>query len=401
MYMKGYFRKRGSAWSFTIDLGPDPVTGKRRQKARSGFPTKRAAEQACAELIFQLSKGKYVEEKNITVSRFVEDWITEYKSLNDVKPSSVRQRQYQIRYLIDRMGALQLKTISRKLYQTFLIELHDHGFARTTLQNAHSCYKLIFARAVEQELIAVDPTLYAKLPKKKTSEEEETELPRYMEKEELMSFLRTADTFPDITGLAFWTMAYTGLRIGELCVLQWRDIDFEAGTLSVRRTLFNPDDLVGSYQTLTPKTKTSRRTISIDKNILDRLEAHRKTQKETRMRFRSKYHYPDPANEDTGFIFAREEADFPGYPIVRRLLEYRIKKVLKVVGLPTHYTPHTLRHTHTSLLAECGVPIEETSERLGHKNDVITRRIYLHVTQSVKRDSAEKFSALMASVSKM
>ncbi|TJY37549.1 hypothetical protein E5161_20555 [Cohnella pontilimi] len=70
-------------------------------------------------------------------------------------------------------------------------------------------------------------------------------------------------------------------------------------------------------------------------------------------------------------------------------------------NLPNHFSPHSLRHTHTSLLAEAGVPIEEAAERLGHKNDRITRAIYLHVTKSVKRESADKFSSLMADVSKL
>jgi integrase len=236
--MKGSIKKRGNYWEFVADIGPDPKTGKRRQKSKGGFATKKAAETACAEMLVQLAKGTYIEEKNITVGEFAQSWINEYELLNDVKVSSVRQRKLQLRYLVDRLGALRLRGITRKVYQDFVFQLHNHGFARTTLQNAHSCYKLLFARALEQELIATDPTMYAKMPKRK-NDAEETVLPRYMEKDVLMRFLTAADTFPDITGLAFWVLGYTGLRIGELCVLQWKDINFEDGTLSVRRTLYN------------------------------------------------------------------------------------------------------------------------------------------------------------------
>ncbi|MED1786614.1 Arm DNA-binding domain-containing protein [Brevibacillus laterosporus] len=64
--MKGHFRKRGSKWSFSVDIGPDPTTGKRKQKTVSGFKTKKEAEKACAELITQIENGLYVNESKIT-----------------------------------------------------------------------------------------------------------------------------------------------------------------------------------------------------------------------------------------------------------------------------------------------------------------------------------------------
>lgn len=65
--MKGSFKKRGDTWRFTVDLGKDPITGKRRQKTHSGFKTKKEAQAACAELISEVEKGVYFESKNITV----------------------------------------------------------------------------------------------------------------------------------------------------------------------------------------------------------------------------------------------------------------------------------------------------------------------------------------------
>ncbi len=58
-------------------------------------------------------------------------------------------------------------------------------------------------------------------------------------------------------------------------------------------------------------------------------------------------------------------------------------------------TPYSLRHTHTSLLAEAGVGLEEIIERLGHSDDDVTRKVYLHVTKSKKKEVSQKFSELM------
>jgi integrase len=86
---------------------------------------------------------------------------------------------------------------------------------------------------------------------------------------------------------------------------------------------------------------------------------------------------------------------YPGYPLYIKLIENRMDRLLKLAGLNTDLTPHSLRHTHVSLLAEAGVGIEEIMERLGHSDDDTTRKVYLHVTKTKKKEAAQKFSELM------
>lgn len=73
-------------------------------------------------------------------------------------------------------------------------------------------------------------------------------------------------------------------------------------------------------------------------------------------------------------------------------------RLLKLANLDTRLTPHSLRHTHTSLLAEANVTLEEIMARLGHKNDQTTRNIYLHITETRKKEAVRKFGQLMQSV---
>ena len=72
-----------------------------------------------------------------------------------------------------------------------------------------------------------------------------------------------------------------------------------------------------------------------------------------------------------------------------------MRRILKYAGLNTSLTPHSLRHTHTSLLAEAGVGLEEIMERLGHIDDDTTRNVYLHVTKEKKKEAPQKFAELM------
>ncbi|MDT2291641.1 tyrosine-type recombinase/integrase [Paenibacillus larvae] len=89
-----------------------------------------------------------------------------------------------------------------------------------------------------------------------------------------------------------------------------------------------------------------------------------------------------------------ENAGFPTYP---KLVALRMTRLLKLAGLNTKLTPHSLRHTHTSLLAEARVSLEQIMQRLGHRSDETTKNIYLHVTKPQKKEASQKFAELMSS----
>ena len=87
-----------------------------------------------------------------------------------------------------------------------------------------------------------------------------------------------------------------------------------------------------------------------------------------------------------------------GYPIVIKTVQNRMAWLLRIAELNPELTPHSLRHTHTSLLAEAGVSLEQIMDRLGHSDDHITKNVYLHVTQELKKEASQKFSELMRSL---
>ncbi len=62
------------------------------------------------------------------------------------------------------------------------------------------------------------------------------------------------------------------------------------------------------------------------------------------------------------------------------------------------FTPHSLSHTHTSLLAEIRVSLPQIMERLGHKDEDTTKNVYLHVTKEMKKEASQKFGELMRSL---
>ncbi|WP_438824733.1 tyrosine-type recombinase/integrase [Bacillus sp. JJ1474] len=383
----------GSKWSYIIDIGTDPKSGKRKQKKKGGFKTKTEAQEAAALLISELTQGTYVEEKNITFEEFAFEWLDIYKtSGKPKKPGTIRIRKHEIQRLMDYFAKLKLKDITRNTYQDALNGLKERGFADNTLDGAHRTGRMIFKKAIEMELIKKDPTEFAYVPKDvKTIEEleKEDEIPNYLEKEELSKFLNTAkEKGLDRDYPIFMLLAYSGIRVGELCALKWKDIDFEEESISITKTYYNPVNNIRKYQLVPPKTQKGKRIIDIDPKVLAILEKHRAEQNKVRMRLRKQYH-------DEDFVFSKMDETNPGYPELIKTIENRMKRLLKLAGLNKELTPHSLRHTHTSLLAEAGVGLEEIMERLGHKDDDTTKHVYLHITKSMKKEASRKFAKLM------
>lgn len=388
--MQGYFRKRANKWSYTIDVGLDPVTGKRKQKTKGGFTTKKEAQLAAAIITKELEEGTYVKEKTITFKDFAVEWLSLYEATGKVKVSTVRVRKHEIEALMPHFAKLQMKKITRKTYQDALCSLKEK-YAHNTLKGINRTGKMIFEKAVELGVIKTDPTKYTQLPVKQETVEEienQEDIPKFLEKDELALFLRTAEAEGlEMDYVIFLVLAYTGLRSGELLALKWTDINFETGAISITKTYYNPNNNVPEYQLLTPKTKASRRVIDVAPVVLTELEKHRAKQNLIKMEFRNTYY-------DKGFIFAKTKKHL-GYPELIKTVERRMARLLKLAKLNAELTPHSFRHTHTSLLAEAGVDLTQIMERLGHTDDATTKNIYLHITKTMKKEASQKFLQLM------
>ena len=120
--------------------------------------------------------------------------------------------------------------------------------------------------------------------------------------------------------------------------------------------------------------------------MFDELEKHLAIQNEVR-RLSENYH-------DQDFVFAKTENN-KGYPELIKMVHNRMRRLLRLSGLNETLSPHSLRHTHVSLLAEAGVDIFQIIQRLGHSSDEQIRTVYLHVTKTMKQEASQKFSELM------
>lgn len=381
---KGKRCKCGATWSYIVDIGIDGSTGKRRQRKKGGFATKAEAETHLAQLLVDVNNQTYKDDSAVTFEAFSEHFLKLYESTGYVKKTSVYIRKNHLNEWNSRIGKIKIKDLTAKIIQDEINNLFER-LSENTLKGLVTTLKMVIKKAFEHGLVKTIQTQFVFIPKK--VETIETTIPKYLEKHELKRFLlHLKKTVPHQEYLAFLTLAYTGIRVGELCGLKWSDIDFDNQTISINRTYGN----IGShkdYYLNTPKTKSSKRVIHIDSELSQELQTHRQNYNIYRMSVINNFH-----NENFVFI---NQTSYPGYPMKPQTIRERMRQTMNAMGLPVSLSPHSLRHTHTSLLAEAGIGLEAIMERLGHKDDHTTRTVYLHITQEVKKDASEKFAALM------
>ncbi|WP_309245502.1 tyrosine-type recombinase/integrase [Virgibacillus proomii] len=387
--------KRGKKWAYRCYAGKDPITGKDNTPiSKSGFRTKKDAQMAAALVERQFHNNEFIEPSKITFNALCDDWEKHYISSMKAKESSLRARKIALKNIKNEFGDIAIQKISKKAYQDAIDKLANK-FSTNYVSSIHSSANMVFSYAKENKLIKDIPTNDIKLPKKKKTvsdlEKGDSIKEKFLEKEELEEFLTVAKN-EGLEGdlLTFTLLGYTGLRVGEMVALKWSDIDFDNQTLTVYRTYYNPTNNKIKYTLQTPKTETSHRTITIDKIVIDLLQLHKQEQDIIK-------NDNKPFYKDNDFIFATNE----GYPKTIKAISIRLQRLIKKTKIKKDITPHSFRHTHTSLLIEANVHIKEIQERLGHSDINTTMDIYAHMTKNIKKEASTKFGNLMKNLSEI
>jgi site-specific recombinase XerD len=373
----------------------DPITGKRKQKESPGFATIGQARQEGIRIEAEKLYGTYIEEQDIMFKDWVDRWLVLYASSGKVKNSTVDIRRDSLKRAKKSFAGLELKEVTRLQYQSLLDNTKAEGKSKRTVELLHEACRMLFSKAVSLELIKVSPAAGAEIPTYPDTVEQlenATELPQFLEKEQLAKLLKTAKANEeDPQGYhALFVLAYTGLRIGELCALKETDIDHINKQISITKTLYNAG-AIKDYELNTPKTKSSIRKIDVSETVLFIINKQIAWRKEYKMAVRKKF---TDKLDKLNFLFVNNQKN-PGYPAPIAQFEKVMSRMLTAAELPDTLSPHSLRHTYTSLMAEAGVELEAIQRLLGHQNDRVTRSIYLHVTKAKKKEAVEKLDELM------
>jgi integrase len=380
--IKQYSKKDGSkAYMYSLYVGTDPLTGKSKRTTRRGFTTKKEAALSLSRLQLEIEKnGSLVARDDTTLFKDVYLlWLEQYK--NGVKENTLRQTKYLFRnYILPQLGDYRIDRIKVPHCQKAVNAWSEKIKIFKLIKNYASG---IFEYAISLSICSDNPMSKIQIPIKKESldDEDENNL-KFYSKEELITFMACLEKEQNLKKISFFRLlAFTGARKSEVLALTWEDVDFVNKRLNINKTL-----AVGESGVIvnTPKTKASKRNISLDDRTLDILKEWRKEQRKLYFALgfnTSNKEQPVFTNKFNRYIWPNTVSTWSQYIVDKYELDS-----IKI---------HGFRHTHCSLLFESGASIQEVKERLGHAKIETTMNIYTHVTKKQAEATADRFAQYM------
>ena len=302
----------------------------------------------------------------------VKDFIPTYKEfkLKTCKISSVSAYMLTIKNIIlPILGDYDLEAVSSKDAELLKLNCENRGLSKKTIQDVIICLKNIlkvanFLEVAETKTITV---LWG------TDNSEAKKQIEAYNKDQVRKLVASLEETPSFKNLGLLLTIYSGMRIGEVCALQWKDVDLEEKVIRVNKSIqriYTEEDTMGKTKTelliSTPKTKSSQREIPIVQPLL-------KTMKDF-----AKICRPD--------YFVCSGTTTPIEP--RTYRSYYMKKI-EEIGLP-RLKFHGLRHTFATQLIASKADVKTVSAILGHSDITTTLNTYVHPSRDDKRNALSK-----------
>ena len=360
--------KEYTFWEGRVTVGVDPMTGRQKQKSVSGKTQKEVA-QKLRQLAVEVDTGTYHESTKITVGEWLDTWMEQY--LSDVKPSTKDMYESVVRtHLKPAFENKKLETLApmdiQRLYNS--LQTCERPLTPKTIKNIHGILHKALQQAVELRYLRSNPSGPCKLPR--VEKHEIQPLDEAATKEFLKAI--QGHRYEDI----YLVTLFTGMREGEVLGLSWRNVDLVLGSIVIAQQLQYKRGS-GEYIIASPKNG-KRRIITLAPFVRDILR---------QVKSRQDY-WRQAAGDtwiDTGLVFTNEL----GEHLSPKSVYNHFKKVVAEIGLPSSRF-HDLRHSYAVASLQAGDDIKTVQENLGHHTAAFTLDVYGHVTEKMKRDSADR-----------
>lgn len=392
--MAGSIEKRGkNSYRLTVSEGFD-LNGRPMIHRKTVHGTKKDAEVELAKFVTEVQNGLVIDGKSLKFSEFTEIWKRDYGS-KELAPSTYKRycRMLETR-LLPYFGHFYINKIKptdiMKFYDllekdTQLVRKKGNNGSKTkkplsgkTILEHHRLLRAMLHKAVYWQLVVSNPAERvqppkARKPKRKLYDDEQTKI--LLENLELLSIEDTKYK------VAITLTIFTGVRLGELMGLEWQDVDFKNGIISINRSSQYLSD-IGVF-TKVPKTESSIREIAIPEFIISLLEEYKLWYEEQKSIYGELW-----TDSDRLFV----QAD--GKPMHPSTISKWFVKYVGQIGLPV-INFHGLRHTNASLLVAQNIDIAVISARLGHAQISTTLDFYVHPLLSHNRKAGYALENLL------
>jgi len=374
--MKGHIRERSPGhWAIVIDVR-DSQTGKRKRRWHSFTGTKRQAQVECARLITEREGGAYIDPTRVTVAAFLQRWLGHMAT--QVSPRSHENYGAVINTnIVPLVGNVVLSKLRpdaiAAMYMTALESgrRKGGGLSARSVCMMHRVLSQAMKQAVKWQLLAQNPCDAVSPPRV------ERRQMIVLDADGTAAVIEAARSkalfMPILLG------ALCGLRRGELAALRWRNIDLEAGQISVVASL----EQTNSGVRFKPPKSGRARTVALPSLAIEELRRHRVKQAEELLRLGNRQ------SEETHVCLQ------PSYqPWAPRNLSSAFIKFIKASGL-RRVRLHDLRHSHATHLLMANVHPKVVQERLGHANIATTMDLYTHVMPGMQDEAASRIDATL------
>lgn len=358
-------RAENGTYYFRANLGYHSVTGKQIQKYKSGFKTKKEAKEEYSKLILASAEELAVDKEQPTFKTFVEDiYLPWYKT--QVKESTYKNRYSTIQKHFAYFYRKKVNEIEPIHVQTWQLKLAKE-FSPNYVRIVQGMLAVAFDRAIILGLCERNP---ARMVGNVKSKKVKVDFWTLEEFQKVISLLYKGDYYEHYLFISFWLLFMTGMRIGEAAALQWDDIDFETGLLSITKTLYYKS--MTEYKFVEPKTQASKRTIVIDEDTIKELKEWKEVQQKVL--------------KDCNFVIS-----YSGIPTSKHTLPRALEKLAGLAGIH-RIKIHALRHSHASLLISMGENPLIIKDRLGHEKIQTTLGTYGHLYPNSNFEVAKKLA---------
>jgi integrase len=313
---------------------------------------------------------------------YLDEWLE--RQATQLRPTTLRSyRQVITAYLKPTLGDRALAELDRRELELLYARLLREGGRRggplsvRSVAYVHAVLRRALSHAVLDGLLSTNPAASLRPPRHRPDVEELAEERELWAAADAARFLAFVDDHP---WRALWHLAVgTGARRGELLGLRWREVDLDAGHITISRGL--------SFVEGVPRllgTKTSRRrVVSIGASVIDALRRHEEQQ-------RAKREAATDWQDRWGLVFTQAD----GAPIDPLAVTKEFRALVRQAPVPV-IRMHDIRHAHASILLGAGVPVPVVSRRLGHATVSMTLDVYSHVLPGMDAEAAAKIETAL------
>ena len=337
--------------------------------------TKKAAQRYLTEKLQEIDLGTFVEPSVTTVDEYLDKWLSVAAKPRLAELTLHHYEDMLKRYVRPAIGTAKLGDIQPLDIQAIYSGMQGRALSARVVRYTHAVLNSALKQAVKWRLIARNPASVVDLPRLERKEMQA------LSPDEAARFLTAAasDRYKVLFNLAL----VSGMRPSECSGLQWSDIDFEAGVITVQRTLIWTHR--GTWYFGETKTSRSRRSIPLPVSLVGLLKEHKRAQGEERLK-------AGPVYEKLDLVFCGKH----GQPIMpHNLIARHFKPILKRAGLPKTLRLYDLRHSCATLLLASNENPKVVSERLGHASITLTLDTYSHVLPSMQQAASDKLEKML------